>query len=97
MIEEHGGRSGIKYRMDQDQANYLEKIGFNEEQIMFIDEQINNYMHQKEDEYFDYDSYERDMWFVMNRSGLFERDEDNKTDIFDWGPNETRSYITEIR
>lgn len=38
------------------------------------------------------------LWYTMNRSGLFENDdEENKSDINNWTPIETRHYITEIR
>ena len=37
------------------------------------------------------------MWYTMNRSGLFEKDdEENETEIDDWSPTDTRDYITEI-
>lgn len=99
---------------------YLTLVGFNEQQAAFIVEQKKNYLalseqtvkgacsccgHTKKSHHFDYDSYERDMWYVMNTSGLFERvvDEDDNIDwssdlpISDglWGPDDTRRYITE--
>lgn len=77
--------------------SYLESDNFNDEQIKLLIKQVNNYATLKESEYFDYDTYERDMWYTMNRSGLFEHDQENKTDITDWGPNETRCYISECR
>ena len=76
--------------------DYLLSDNFNTEQIDFLVKQVNDYHSQKESEYFDYDSYERDMWYTMNRCGLFGNDETNKTEITEWGVNETRFYITDI-
>lgn len=78
--------------------HYLTSCLFSEKQINFILEQIHYYNNLKEnEEFFDYDCYERDMWYTMNRSGLFEKDdEENETEIDDWSPNETRDFITEI-
>ena len=43
------------------------------------------------------DDWERDQWYTFNRSGLFEKDdEENLSDITDWGQDDTRRYITEI-
>lgn len=67
---------------------------FNEKQVKFLIEQRNNYLDIKDNDFFDYDSWERDMWYTMNRSGLFEKDKENKTEIYDWGPNDTRAYIS---
>ena len=88
--------------MKKDKENkirhYLTLCSFNKKQIEFILEQIHYYNNLKEnEEFFDYDCYERDMWYTMNRSGLFEKDnEENETEIDDWSPNETRDFITEI-
>ena len=78
--------------------HYLTLCSFNKKQIEFILEQIHYYNNLKEnEEFFDYDCYERDMWYTMNRSGLFEKDdEENETEIDDWSPTDTRDYITEI-
>ena len=78
--------------------HYLTSCLFSEKQINFILEQIHYYNNLKEnEEFFDYDCYERDMWYTMNRSGLFEKnDEENETEIYDWSPTDTRDYITEI-
>lgn len=92
-------------------TSFLERWGFNEEQINFLIDQRNSYEtlkrsteieececchNTKEVNHFDYDNYERGMWYTMNRSGLFEDDEDNKTGITNWEPNDTRRFITEI-
>lgn len=92
-------------------TKFLKRFRFNEEQIDFLIEQRNSFENEKrnvetvtcvscgksKDEcFFDYDSYERDLWYVMNRSGLFEDDEGNKTGIVNWTPHETRIYITEV-
>ena len=76
--------------------DYLLNDNFNDEQINFLVKQVNDYHSQKESEYFYYDSYERDMWYTMNRCGLFENEETNKTEITEWEVNETRFYITDI-
>lgn len=77
--------------------HYLTSCLFNEKQINFILKQIDDYNYAKGEDWFDYDSYERDMWYTMNRSGLFEKnDEENETEIDDWSPTDTRDYITEI-
>ncbi len=73
----------------------LKLSGFNDEQAEFIIQQRRNYEALKEDEFFDYDSYERDMWYTMNRSGLFEKEKSNKSDITNWDPQDTRMHITE--
>lgn len=75
---------------------YLKKYKFNKEQIEFVIEQIKNFEFIKTQDYFDYDYWERDMWYVMNQSGLFENDESNLTGITNWTPKETREYISEI-
>ncbi len=92
-------------------AEILRKDLFNDEQINFLIDQRNIYEDLKrstetvicetcnketEVSTFDDDTYEREMWFTMNRSGLFEDDEENLTGITDWTPNHTREYITEI-
>lgn len=83
-----------------DYEDFLQKYDFNEEQIEFLCTQRQNYMQMVEnakddkEAAFDYDTYERDMWYTINRSGLFENDEDNKSGITNWGPNDTRRFIT---
>jgi len=79
-------------------TEWLEGYDLNSKQIEFIVKQIIDYEEISKYDHFDYDSYERDMWYTMNRSGLFEKDdEENKSDINNWTPIETRHYITEIR
>jgi hypothetical protein len=75
---------------------YLFYMGFNFEQIEFIKKQRAYYTLIREEEYFDIDSYERDMWYTMNQSGLFEDNKDNKSDITDWTPDDTRMFITQV-
>jgi hypothetical protein len=92
-------------------TKFLEAYDFNEDQINFLIDQKNNYENLKrsteteicdkcgkaqEVSYFDEDTYEREMWFTMNRSGLFEDEEENRTGITDWTPAETRQFITEV-
>lgn len=74
-------------------GKYLFYMGFNSEQIEFIKKQRAYYTLIREEEYFDIDTYERDMWYTMNQSGLFE---DNKSDITDWTPDDTRMFITQV-
>ena len=89
---------------------FLERCEFNEEQIDFLVDQRDSFEttkrqtdtetcptcgNRKEVNYFDYDGYEREMWYTMNRSGLFEDTEDNKSKITNWNPTHTRTYITE--
>ena len=76
--------------------NWLKRMDFNNEQIQFIMNQRQEYLNLKRDKYFSYDSYERDLWYTMNRSGLFEKDKANKSDITNWNPTHTRLFITEI-
>lgn len=75
---------------------YLKEYNFNKEQIEFVLEQIKNFKFIETQDYFDYDYWERDMWYVMNQSGLFEDEESNLTGITNWTPEETREYISEI-
>jgi hypothetical protein len=92
-------------------TKFLESYDFNEEQINFLIDQRHNFealrrnterekcekcgeYHETND--FDLDTYEREMWYTMNRSGLFEDDEENKTGITDWTPEHTRRFITEL-
>lgn len=77
-------------------ASFLEENDFNQEQIDFIVKQRENYLNTKEDEFFDEDTHERDMWYTMNRSGLFENDDFNKSEITNWSVSDTRLYITEL-
>lgn len=74
----------------------LKLYDFNEEQIQFINKQYENYQIIRKDEHFYYDSWERDMWYTMNQSGLFEKDEENKSEIYDWDPGDTRRFISEV-
>jgi hypothetical protein len=86
----------MKYTSSGDYVLWLERLDFNEAQIDFLITQREIYLNSKDTEEFDYDSYERDMWYTMNRSGLFEDEPENKTEITDWTPTETRQYITEV-
>jgi len=79
-----------------DYIKFLEDWDFNNEQIEFLVKQREIYLQLSEEPDFYYDAYERNMWYTMNRSGLFEKDENNITEIYDWGPNETRLFITEL-
>lgn len=81
--------------MNEDYIEFLKEENFNEKQIDFLIKQRNNFLEVSQDPEFDYDTWERDMWYTMNRSGLFEKDEENKTEIYDWDPNHTRFYISE--
>lgn len=93
----------IKRNYNSDQyLKYLEQCGFNEDQVNFIADQRNAFKEMKEnardnpEEFgFDEDTYERDMWYTMNRSGLFEDDDENKSGITNWGVTHTRRFITE--
>lgn len=91
-------------------TNFLKRYDFNEDQINFLIDQRNAFESLKRNEeievcetcgkkknapQFDYDGYEREMWYTMNRSGLFEDDEENKTGITNWTPHHTRRFITE--
>lgn len=68
---------------------------FNEEQVKLILSVRKMYENQCEDEYFDEDTFERDLWHTMNRSGLFEDDDENSSGITNWGVSDTRRFITE--
>lgn len=91
--------------------NFLKRWKFNEEQINFLIDQRNIFESQKrnteevvcntcgnkkEVTTFNYDDYEREMWYTMNRSGLFENEKQNKTRIVNWTPDDTRRFITEV-
>jgi myosin-crossreactive antigen len=76
--------------------SFLLDNDFNQEQIDFIVKQRENYLNIKIDELFDEDTYERDMWYTMNRSGLFENNKSNKSELTNWTVNDTRLYITEL-
>ena len=87
--------------MQQKFANFnynrhLQKCNFNDAQIDLIIEQVNMYQINKKEGYVDDDTFERDLWYTMNQSGLFEKDDENKTMITLWGVPHTRTYITEI-
>jgi len=79
-----------------DYIQFLKDENFNDAQIEFLLIRKEEYERISQNEDFWYDGYERDMWYTMNRSGLFEKDEDNKTEIYHWCPDETRYYITEL-
>jgi hypothetical protein len=74
----------------------LKSYKFNAEQIEFILNEVENFRSQEKQEFFDYDTYERDAWYTFNRSGLFEKEKVNKTGITNWSPTETRKFVTEI-
>lgn len=76
--------------------SFLLDNDFNQEQIDFIVKQRENYLNLKIDELFDEDTYERDMWYTMNRSGLFENNKSNKSELTNWSVSDTRLYITEL-
>jgi hypothetical protein len=87
-----------KFKNDEDEQykEFLKAMNFNPEQVEFIFKQYKNYEQISQEEEFYYDTYERDMWYTMNRSGLFEKDdEENKSGITSWNSNHTRLYITE--
>ena len=81
---------------DQDYKDWLEDMDFNPEQVEFIFKQREIYLALKEEDFFDNDVYEKDMWFIMNRRGLFEKNKENKSDICSWEVSHTQMYITEI-
>jgi hypothetical protein len=97
----------------QKYSDFLTRFNFNEEQINFLIDQRRIYEtakrntetvvcgtcgNSKEVRTFDNDTYEREMWYTMNCSGLFEKDdEDNKTGIKNWTPDYTRLFITEVK
>jgi hypothetical protein len=85
-----------KFKQFDDYREFLKDMDFNPEQVNFIVQQRENYESLLEDPMFYYDSYERDLWYTMNRSGLFENDENNKSRITSWDPSHTRLYITEV-
>ena len=73
---------------------YLKNWGFNEAQIALIIEQVKNFNGSED---VDVDTFERDLWYTMNQSGLFEKDDDeNESGIDNWTVNDTRRLITEI-
>lgn len=57
---------------------------FTKEQIELIKEQ--QVLWQSYNNRYDPDQFEDDMWYVMNRSGLFEEEQ--------WSITQTRRYIT---
>jgi len=79
----------------QKYTEYLKQHKFNDAQIELICKVADEFNDQRFTKEFHYDTWERDLWYTMNRSGLFERDEDNKTNIFDWSVADTRYYISE--
>ena len=75
----------------------LKKDGFNEAQkklVLNVFEEWISFISAVDDPVA-IDNWERDQWYTFNRSGLFEDDESNKTDITNWSQWETRHYITE--
>jgi hypothetical protein len=82
-----------------DVATYQQRLKeskFNAEQIELITRVKVEYEVAKTQPLFTYDNWERDLWYTMNQSGLFEDDE-NKTGITAWGVSHTRMYISEIK
>ena len=84
-----------KNQLLEDYTHFLKFMDFNEEQIKFIIKQREVYDILRKEKEFHYDTYERDMWYTMNRSGLFEREKSNKSQIYSWNPSHTRMFITE--
>jgi hypothetical protein len=64
----------------------LKRNGFTDEQTLYIIMQRDNYLHAVKDEHYSDDAFEDDMWYAMNRSGLFEG--------VNWSPYHTRRWIT---
>lgn len=81
---------------DEEYQRFLKQLRFNSSQIDFLLKQRKNYLHLRKQKDFHYDTYERDMWYTMNQSGLFENTKDNIIGIVNWTPQDTRLYITEI-
>ncbi len=86
----------MQFKTDEAYSRFLERMNFNPEQISFIIKQRGLFLSLRKNEDFYYDTYERDMWYTMNRSGLFEKTKENKSDIFEWKVFETRMFITEL-
>jgi len=64
---------------------------FNQDQLALIEQMRAAY----EDEDIDEDCFERDLWYTMNQSGLFNKsDPRNKSEIDDWTVTDTRIFIT---
>lgn len=96
--DHEGDGADFGYWKIDDGVEYTEIMGtmFNDEQLQLIQEVRDQYKAQKETEEFDEDTFERDLWYTFNRSGLFEKDDDNnRSDISNWGVHHTRIYITE--
>lgn len=77
---------------------FLEHHRFNEKQIELIEKvKVDFELIDKESDeaFIEVDTWERAQWYTFNRSGLFERDEENQSGIFDWAQAHTRMYITE--
>ena len=81
---------------NQNYNRRLEICNFNDAQIDLIIKCVDNYQVQKKGEWFDEDTYEREMWYTMNQSGLFENEPENVSGFTNWGIGHTRRYITEI-
>jgi len=87
----------MKYT-NKNYIEFLSSFNFNQSQIDFIVKQAEFYYSICKEDYFNYDCYERDLWYVFNQSGLFEsNDENNISDIDIWDTSDTRFYITEIK
>ncbi len=83
-----------------DVATYQQRLKeskFNAEQIELITRVKVEYEVVKAQPLFIYDNWERDLWYTMNQSGLFEDDDVKKTGITAWGVSHTRMYISEIK
>lgn len=91
-------------RIINGQIDLLIKNKFNDDQIELIQKVSQEFLALKdlrisdEEEYYnvDWDGWERNQWYVFNRSGLFEDDNTNKTGITNWTQYHTRKYITEL-
>ncbi len=90
-VENHPDYTEVKGMVDYDSftKQFYNEDDFTPEQIEFLNVVRLEYLHLREDESFDYDSWERDLWYRFNRSEEF-KDWD-----FGWSPSDTRRYITE--
>jgi len=85
-----------RFDEDKNYKQFLKNMDFNPEQVEFIFKQYQIYESLSKEKHFDYDTYEGDMWYTMNRSGLFEKTKENKSGITSWDPHDTRLFITEV-
>ena len=79
--------------LNSDYRNYLKFCNFNDAQIDLVIEQVNIFNNSK---VINVDIHERDLWYTMNQSGLFEEDRTNTAMIYRWCQADTREYITEL-